>query len=424
MGKRQLHGGVHYQCDWSGFAIPKVQCYLPTWRGDRLIKRGVYCNWESVVAHAYHIAEHGDPALPAFNLQRTLQYIKDVLHTLPNTAPHYTSLKHFTNGTDTYDYHSYLKHCERYTEPLVVIKCTPGSQQPTEIEIPPDDGGFDFAQHINLKSYLHPNHSLSSALTPVIEPVNIKAKLGKDKCVLLARYHTYDTGPYAANAVNALASQLTKTKVFGEALVLLAVNEACVHTRTRYVNLTKQDFMQNFQRKRKRGASELHSLCSKDYNELKSQMQLSLDGVEGQISLDAQQPHELAHAAVRPPMTGKELRRVAVEVLRLSPPPVRRQVAMASVNTTHIYTMPNIVTMTCMSMKKNFDVVDPPVTVLANGRYAYRAKCPWQRKDGADLYAFKFCSTDAHKDYLKRMESVATRDSGEESEEPKEQVDK
>eukprot|EP00965_Chrysotila_dentata_P123640 4087461-Pleurochrysis_carterae.AAC.1 len=23
MGKRQLHGGVHYQCDWSGFAIPK-----------------------------------------------------------------------------------------------------------------------------------------------------------------------------------------------------------------------------------------------------------------------------------------------------------------------------------------------------------------------------------------------------------------
>eukprot|EP00965_Chrysotila_dentata_P045939 1527126-Pleurochrysis_carterae.AAC.1 len=258
MGKRQLHGGVHYQCDWSGFAIPKVQCYLPNWRGERLIKRGVYCNWESVVAHAYHIAEHGDAALPAFNLQRTLQHIREITHVLPDAAPHYTQLKHFNNLPDAYDYQSYLDHCERYTKPLLVVKCTPGSQQPAEVEVYPNDGSFEFSQHIDLKSYLHPGHSLSSALTPVVEPVTMKTKMGKDKNVLIVRYHTYDTGPYAAGAVNALASQLTKTKVFGEALILLSVNEACVYPRVRYVSFTKQEYLQHCQRKRKRGSSELH----------------------------------------------------------------------------------------------------------------------------------------------------------------------
>jgi len=79
--------------------------------------------------------------------------------------------------------------------------------------------------------------------------------------------------------------------------------------------------------------------------------------------------------------------------------------------------------MTCMSMKKNFDVVDPPVTVLANGRYAYRVMCPWKRKDGADLYAFKFCSTAAHQEYLKRMEASADGNSGEQVEETDKQAD-
>ena len=42
---------------------------------------------------------------------------------------------------------------------------------------------------------------------------------------------------------------------------------------------------------------------------------------------------------------------------------------------------------------------NPPVTVLANGRYAYRVKCPWPGKNGKELYAFKFCSSEAYKNY-------------------------
>lgn len=56
--------------------------------------------------------------------------------------------------------------------------------------------------------------------------------------------------------------------------------------------------------------------------------------------------------------------------------------------------------MTCMTTKKKFDVENPPVVVLANGRFAYRVKCPWEGKNGKELFAFKFCSAAAHLEYI------------------------
>ena len=64
-----------------------------------------------------------------------------------------------------------------------------------------------------------------------------------------------------------------------------------------------------------------------------------------------------------------------------------------------------VVVMTCMTTKQKFDVENPPVTVLANGRYAYRVKCPWEGKNGKELYAFKFCSAAAYKEFLGEAES-------------------
>ena len=60
--------------------------------------------------------------------------------------------------------------------------------------------------------------------------------------------------------------------------------------------------------------------------------------------------------------------------------------------------------MTCMTTKQKFDVEGPPVTVLKNGRYAYRVKCPWEGKNGKELYAFKFCSAQAYRDFQAREE--------------------
>jgi hypothetical protein len=58
------------------------------------------------------------------------------------------------------------------------------------------------------------------------------------------------------------------------------------------------------------------------------------------------------------------------------------------------------VTMTCMTTKKKFDVENPDVTVLRNGRYAYMCECPWEGKNGKKLKAFKFCSAKAYNDYV------------------------
>jgi len=49
-----------------------------------------------------------------------------------------------------------------------------------------------------------------------------------------------------------------------------------------------------------------------------------------------------------------------------------------------------VVTFTCLTTKKTFDVENPPVIQLANGRYAYRVPCPWEGKNGKQLHAFKF----------------------------------
>ena len=52
-----------------------------------------------------------------------------------------------------------------------------------------------------------------------------------------------------------------------------------------------------------------------------------------------------------------------------------------------------------MTTKKKFEVEEPEVVVLRNGRYAFRADCPWEGKGGKKLTAFKFCSADAYNTY-------------------------
>ena len=60
------------------------------------------------------------------------------------------------------------------------------------------------------------------------------------------------------------------------------------------------------------------------------------------------------------------------------------------------------VIMTCMTTKNKFDVLNPTVVVLANGRFAYKEKCPWVGKNEKELYAFKFCSAAAYQRYVAR----------------------
>ena len=79
------------------------------------------------------------------------------------------------------------------------------------------------------------------------------------------------------------------------------------------------------------------------------------------------------------------------------------------------------VTMTCMTTKQKFDLPasEVPVVVLANGRYAYRVKCPWEGKNGKELYAFKFCSAAAYHTWNpEKPESSDSEEQPERSESP------
>jgi len=66
--------------------------------------------------------------------------------------------------------------------------------------------------------------------------------------------------------------------------------------------------------------------------------------------------------------------------------------------------------MLCLTTKKKFQVDDPPVIVLRNGRFAYKCPCPWKGKHDKDLYAFKFCSKIAYAEFVKRNESSDSED--------------
>jgi len=70
----------------------------------------------------------------------------------------------------------------------------------------------------------------------------------------------------------------------------------------------------------------------------------------------------------------------------------------------------DVVEMTCMTLKKKFSVTNPEVVVLNNGRYAYRAPCPWEGKNGKPLSAFKFCSAAAYHRHVQRISLVQDED--------------
>ena len=65
-----------------------------------------------------------------------------------------------------------------------------------------------------------------------------------------------------------------------------------------------------------------------------------------------------------------------------------------------------MVQMTCMTTKQKFEVEDPTVVVLANGRYAFKCKCPWEGKNGKELHAFKFCSAADYEAFVERKKQA------------------
>ena len=74
----------------------------------------------------------------------------------------------------------------------------------------------------------------------------------------------------------------------------------------------------------------------------------------------------------------------------------------------------NMVTMTCMTTKQKFEVENPEVIIMSNGRYAYKAVCPWKGKNDEELTSFKFASKAAYEKYVSSQASDTDVDSNSE----------
>ena len=71
-----------------------------------------------------------------------------------------------------------------------------------------------------------------------------------------------------------------------------------------------------------------------------------------------------------------------------------------------------MVLMMCLTTKKTFEVENPEVIVLKNGRYAFRAQCPWKHDSGKLLYAFKFASKKAYEEFIAKNSGESEPESG------------
>lgn len=65
-----------------------------------------------------------------------------------------------------------------------------------------------------------------------------------------------------------------------------------------------------------------------------------------------------------------------------------------------------MVTMTCMTLKKKFECDTPEVVLLKNKRYAYKALCPWKGANEKELWAFKFASSHAYKEFSEKTQKL------------------
>lgn len=295
MGKRKLHNHTYYQCDWTGLPMKSANCFMPSWTlENKLIKKGSYCNWESVLAHASHI-HSVEKQLEDKDLERIHDFVKVQMGTDINStsAPHFTDLEHFKcDGTRSLTATEYHDACCKQTNEVFAVKIDSNGHA-FELIMDATDGTFDFSKYMStneistFQSYRKGKHK------------------DKDLCVF---YHV--GGEILSNSglkFNTFASNLFKMQIYGPVVMVQCTKEASFMPRVRYVDYTLQEFEDNFMRKRKRGAVEVTSLDQAEYGDIKKQMQDSLCAYEKQASSLAAPPAALAKARKMPPANGRQL---------------------------------------------------------------------------------------------------------------------
>jgi hypothetical protein len=344
MGKRKMHGYTFYQCDWTGYPMRATNCYMPVWTNDKMTKRGSYCNWESVLAHAQFLHDNNETS--AAQCARVLEYVYTITGMTWDTRDMgsgfsgfgFQHLEHFKDDTagkddrqallfgNNWDMATYHKVCQAVTcqFELTAVKLSPEGQI-YEVILDSKAGKFKFNEFLT-KPYMNADYSESTTQDAVLGQgvcgmqsfsCTHKPRMPKDRDVCVF-YYPYKNGL----ALNTAASSLFKMQIYGDVLLVQQTKEACFMPRERYVHFTKQQFDDYFGKKKKKQA-EVPALTDDEFKEAREEMVASLSEFEKRATDGAERPGDLVRGAVMPPSTGKELADVAM--MQLLPPPVVRQ---------------------------------------------------------------------------------------------------
>jgi hypothetical protein len=271
MGKRKIHGEAFYQCDYTGFPMRQAYCYMPTWdAAGKLVKKGSYCNWESVLAHAAmtHYEEY----------DRVKAHIVSITGTdRIRVAPDYTELYHMKGHMTPHGYHM---KCTMSDDPIIGVKITM-SGEVIEVVITPSEDGFRFEDFMHKPYTYHGKAQIFHSM---------RKKAGTTAKDLTVLYY-----PSRDLPTNTVASNVFKMQIHGDVLMVQQSREQSFMPRERYVTYTRQEFLDQFMKKRKRGSTETPAMSTEDYNNAKRQMQEKLKEFEAEMSKDAKKPSELTN---------------------------------------------------------------------------------------------------------------------------------
>lgn len=285
MGKRKLHGSSFYQCDWTGFPMKVAHCYMPTWNDEgKLIKKGSYCNWESVVAHAAFALDK--LMLTPEQHLKILEHIHGVTGCVVETAPHYDKLAHTKGRMDAEAFHVW---CTGQEEPITAVKIDSFGEV-YEVIIHPRD---------EFKDFLHTPYDNTAPIAS-FHTMRRKGSKNMDHDLTVWYYGNRDLQH------NATASSLFKMQLYGDVLLMNQSREGSFLPRERYVSLNKGQFEEQFA-KRKRVKSSDSGLTPVAYGELKKQMQADLNQFETSCSEKAVAPKKMMKVMSLAPSTGKKL---------------------------------------------------------------------------------------------------------------------
>ena len=290
MGKRKLNGTNFYQCDWTGFPMKQVHCYMPSWSpSGKLIKKGSYCNWESVIAHAAHLKAKDE--LEEVDHDKITTYIQVITGTAVHPAPHYDELQHTKGRLNVTAFH---EACSKHTGPILAVKVSPNGEV-FEIMLTPDPSG-----RFDIESYMHKPYIPSTPST--FHSMRKKgATKGTDRDLSVWYYPTKEL-PH-----NPTASNMFKMQLYGDILMIQQSREASFLPRERFVSFTKQNYDEQFAKKRRKTTAEPPSLTPAAYEELKDQMQASLNSFEQKVAASAEAPQAISKALNSAPMSAKGL---------------------------------------------------------------------------------------------------------------------